>query len=156
MNEISNLCVMVASALNESGVIAPLVAEFKANYKKDVEKFRNETYVYVCPHSVAREMSSRSTSLDTLEVDVVVQYKLATEDQEDAVQDRGSLADQVERLLFNLDVGPYRFVRSTYYPYHGDSLEQYRTFIAIITVTYQGMKVFDRRKKTLQIREDFN
>lgn len=154
MNEISNLCAMVATALNESEIIAPLVAEFKANYKKDVEKFRNETYVYVCPHSVAKELSSRSTALATLEVDVVVQYKLAAEDQETAVQDRGSLADQVEGFLFNLDVGPYRFVRSTYYPYHGDSLEQYRTFIAIITVTYQAVKVFDRRKRTLQIRED--
>lgn len=154
MNEIANLCSMVATALNKSEIIAPLAAEFKANFKKDVEKFRNETFVYVCPHSVSREMSSRSTSLDTLEVDVVVQYKLAAENQEEAVEDRGSLADQVEGFLFNLDVGPYRFVRSTYYPYHGDSLEQYRTFIAIITVTYQGMKVFERRRKALPIRED--
>lgn len=154
MNEISNLCSMVATAINESEIIAPLVAEFKANYKKDVEKFRNETYVYVCPHSASRELETRSTSRVTLEVDVVVQYKLASEEQEEAVQDRGSLADQVEGFLFNLDIGPYRFVRSTYYPYHGDSLEQYRTFIAIITVTYQGVKVFERRKRALQIREE--
>ena len=45
MNEIANLCSMVATAINESGVIAPLAAEFKANFKKDVEKFRNETFV---------------------------------------------------------------------------------------------------------------
>ena len=154
MNEIANLCSMVATAINESGIIAPLAAEFKANFKKDVEKFRNETFVYVCPHSVAKEMQSRSTALVTLEVDVAVQYKLASEEQEEAVQDRGSLADQVEGLLFNLDIGPYRFVRSTYYPYHGDSLEQYRTFISIITVTYQGVKTFERRKRALPIRED--
>lgn len=153
MNEIANLCNKVATAINASGVVAPIVAEFKANFKTDVERFRDETFVYVCPHSLLRERDSRSTTLKTLEVDVVVQYKLNTEEPEAAVEDRGSLADLVDDFLYNLDIGPYRFISSTYYPYHGDSLEQYRTFIAIIKVTYRGMEKYEPRRRTLQIRE---
>jgi hypothetical protein len=146
MNEISNLCSAVANAINEAKII-PNKAEFQANFKIDVEKFRGDSLIYVCPHSQCCEIDSRSTLMRTIAVDVVLQYKLRSESQEEAVEDLGSDADALENFLFNLDIGPYRFLKTEYYPYHGESLKESRVFVSIITVTYRGMARFVKNRK---------
>lgn len=145
MNEISNLCTAVADAINSANLF-PQRVEFRANFKTDVERFRGDFLIYVCPHSQSRYMESRSTQMRTISVDVVLQYKLKAESQEDAVRVVGAEADKVDDFLFNRDIGPYRFVKSDYYPYHGDSLEQTRVFVSMITVAYRAMGRFDPKK----------
>lgn len=146
--ELSRLAEAIADVIAKANVVPAAAIEFRALFKEQVEKISSDgPAIYVCPHSQISERISRSTYLRILAVDVEIQYKLrAGETQEDVVKTFGGYADKVHRLLYDLNVGPYKQRSCDYFPFHGESLDQSRTFVSIISCKYQGLATVPRRK----------
>lgn len=60
------------------------------------------------------------------------------------MKELGGYADQVQRLLYDLDVGPYKQRSCDYFPFHGESLDQSRTFVSIVSCKWQGLAKIPR------------
>lgn len=146
MSEIANLAQYVALQLNNAKIL-PCEAEFRAYFKQDVEKLRNDVFVFVCPHSEKWELESRSSFSNELIIDVAIQYKLKAESPEKTVEQLGETADTVAKFLFGKSMGPYAWQSTEYYPYHGESLEQIRTFVSIVSTKYYGRTQYQNRAR---------
>lgn len=138
MSRITDLAIQVASEINESGLL-PLgaKAEFCALLKRNVEDIKGLD-VGVCPHSEIQNLVTRKTVGVEITVDVVIQFKLKAEKNEKVAAEYGVIADNITRFLDKRNVGLYRWKRTEYAPYHGESLEQYRVFASVISLTYYG------------------
>ncbi|MBQ2851585.1 MAG: hypothetical protein IJE77_13975 [Thermoguttaceae bacterium] len=143
--ELSRLAETIAKAITDAGIV-PARAEYRALFKEKVEQISDGLAIYVCPHSEVRERLDRASQLRTLAVDVEIQYKLKSGDtHESAVKAVGAWADRVANYLTRLDVGPYRQQSCDYYPFHGETLDQSRTFVSIVSCKYAGR--FSTRKR---------
>lgn len=138
MSRITDLAIQVANEINESGLL-PMgaKAEFCALLKRNVEDIKGLD-VGVCPHSEIQNLVARKIVGVEVTVDVVIQFKLKVEKNEKVAMEYGTIADNVARFLDKRDVGLYRWKKTEYAPYHGESLEQYRVFASVISLTYYG------------------
>ena len=146
MSEIADLAQYVALQLNNAKIL-PCEAEFCAYFKQDVEKLKNDVYVFVCPHSEKWTLETRASYMNEMAIDVAVQYKLKAESPEKTVEGMGDLADEIAKFLFGKSMGPYSWVSTAYFPYHGDSLEQKRTFVSIVSTVYRGRTKYQNRAR---------
>ena len=137
MSDVTQLAKYVADVLNDADIL-PCEAEYKAYFKQDVESLKNDVYVLVCPHSESWNLDSRSTYSSDITIDVAIQHKLVNENPDETAANLGEIADSVAGFLFGKSMGPYVWKKTEYYPYHGESLEQIRTFVSIVSTTYSG------------------
>lgn len=144
MSDVTQLAMYVTTVLNEAEIL-PCVAEFKAYFKQDVESLKNDVYVLVCPHCESWNLESRSTYMSDVTIDIAIQHKLVNESPEATAASLGEIADSVASFMFGKSMGPYEWKKTEYYPYHGESLEQIRTFVSIVSTTYSTRVKFTPR-----------
>lgn len=144
MSEISQLAKQLTEHINQAGIL-PCQAEFRAYFKQDIEKLKGDLFCYVCPHSEVWDIENRRDFTNELTIDVALQKKLLNQTPEDCVIDLGVLADKVAKFVYGKKIGPYMWIKTEYYPYHGESLEQIRTFVSIVSIKYIGYTKYTRR-----------